>query len=308
MSRPLIVLNRQAGRCRGRTVAALESLAAAEGARLRETTSYDEGREIAALSVGRGTPLVVAAGGDGTVQSIVQGFFESRVGAAALPTLAIVPLGRGNDLALALGCRSDPASVGRLARGGAEVPLDVGLVGLDGGRERVFVNSVGIGIEADVAALAHRIPLPGILAYALAALARLLVGARSSGITGTIDEAPVDRRTVMVSVGNGPTTGGGFRLTPHGAPGSGSLAWCAMEPAGRLSLLTLLPRALRGAHVTDPRVSLGSASRIDLGLDPPLPVHADGELLSAGASRIRIRVEPAALRVRLPSHVSPGTA
>jgi len=217
------------------------------------------------------------------------------------PALGLAPAGRGNDLARALGVpRAGAALVSSLASG-RDRPLDAGEVIVDGRRE-VFANALGIGLDGAIARRALTLPLPGLLAYGIAALGAILAGEAPWDVEGKLDGEPFRGAMTLVSVGNSPSTGGGFRLVPDADPGDGLLDCCLAEGAGRLTVLSFLPRVLRGTHGADPRVRLARFRRLVLRVPGGIPVHGDGDLLSAAARGLEVSVLPAALRCRVPGN------
>ena len=143
-------------------------------------------------------------------------------------------------------------------------------------------------------------PLPGSFAYTTAALGALLFGRRIWSVTGSLDNERIEARLSLLGVGNGTYTGGGFRMHPGARTDDGWLDACLCTAGGRFSLLRLLPRARRGTHGSHPAMRTLRLRRGLLRADPPMPVHADGELISEGAGEVEFGVLPAAVRVRLP--------
>lgn len=248
-----------------------------------ETTSAAEGRERARAAAEAGAAIVIAAGGDGTIQSVAAGLLGVGSNKDERPVLGIAALGHGNDLARALSER--PTSV-----------LDVGRITVDGS-EHHFVNSVGIGLEGRVARAMWR-ALPRGAGYTVAALRCLLFGRRRWSLDGTMDGAPFTRDVSVLSVGNGRSTGGGYRVTPEARTDDGRLDFCAAAVFARRRLLGLMRKARRGQHLEVPGVESGRFRTLTVRSEPGVPVHADGEVLAEAAHRIEIDLLPAALRVR----------
>jgi YegS/Rv2252/BmrU family lipid kinase len=248
--------------------------------------------------------VVVAVGGDGTVSEVARGIVEARTRAA----LGIVPVGTGNDLSNALGIPSDIAFCLALVRSGRSRPLDCGTVRvLEGGKElhSMFVNVLGAGLDAEIAASVQtRKPLPGLPGYVLAALRELArwrsVPVQVSATTADSSERGWSGSCVVVTVGNGPRSGGGFRLTPGAHVGDGKFDVCVVEETSRLRLATLLPRALVGRHVHAPEVTIWHATSLSLTSSRSIAVHADGEVLSRCATSLDVTIVPGAIRVIAP--------
>ena len=268
---------------------------------VRETASAGEGSRAAREAAESGAGLVVACGGDGTVRSVAVGLLE--LPPDRRPALALAPAGRGNDLARALGAPpAGPGLVAALAAGGDRF-LDAGEALVDGRRE-VFVNALGIGLDGAIARRAAALPLPGLPAYGLAAAIAVLAGEAPWEVEGTVDDEPFAGPHTLVSVGNSPSTGGGFRLVPDADPGDGLLDACLARGAGRLVVLGFLPRVLRGTHGTDPRVRLLRFRRLVLRAPAGIPVHGDGEVLAVAAREVAVTVLPGALRYRVPAGIA----
>ena len=256
-----------------------------------------------AARIGR---AVVAVGGDGTVQHAARGLIESG---EAVP-LGVVPLGTGNDFARMLGMpRTLRAAVAAL-RTARPVRVDYGVVRwwADGHpRQRLFVNAVGVGFDAQVAReVAAFKPMPGLAAY-LAAVLRTLRRWRAPEVVVSKGGGPggQDGRLtrlysgplLLVTAGNGATSGGGFRLTPGASLADGLLDVCLIRAAPARRVLRLLGPALRGRHTHAPEVEMYRATRICVESADGLPVHADGELLTGRATRVEVEVVPGGLVV-----------
>jgi YegS/Rv2252/BmrU family lipid kinase len=289
-----VILNPAAGH--GRSARFREDVPAAARAAWGEvelalTTGPGHASALARSAVGR-VERVIAVGGDGTVHEVANGLLTS--GARALPMLAVVPVGTGNDFAkMTHTAKLAPkAAVAALAAGAVRL-FDVGQAWGE-----YFVNSLGVGLDADVA---RRVNLykhwPGAAGYLVAALQaiihrkalRLRVDAGAQSWSGP---------TTVLEVGVGPCAGGVFFLTPDARPDDGLLDVCAIGPFGIGFLVTRAPRVLRGKHITLKEVRMARADRVCItSEDGPLTAHLDGELRSPGHHVLEVSLLPGALPV-----------
>lgn len=254
--------------------------------------------------------LVIVAGGDGTVHEVVNGL----VGTGG--TLAVLPVGTGNDYAHALGMADDLAEAARQVATAEVRAADVGRVrwtdARGGAHERLFANGLGIGFDARVAALAAETKWLGGQAAYLAAVFRTLwawrrpalrARVRSAVPAGAPEEAPaldVDGSLFLCEIGNGHSAGGGFLLTPDATPFDGLLDVCHVRHVATGRALKLLPTTFSGGHVTAPEVTMARVAGLALAVEPAAGVHADGEILTADAVSLDVEVLPGALAVVAP--------
>jgi diacylglycerol kinase (ATP) len=222
-------------------------------------------------STGASRPLLVCIGGDGTLSLAFDALHEP--GAAVL---AAIPCGSGNDFALTLGIGSRAQALD-LLRHGVERRIDFGTVG-----GRRFLNCVGLGLDAEVAAMAARIRARGLakgFSYYLAALRGLLsikpVGAtvRTPATTMRFDDL------VMITIGNGAWYGGGFRGAPDARLDDGMLdCYAFRDVPGVLRRLALMQRIRAGVHPSEPNVTALRTNRLGIAFDRVVAMHVDGEL------------------------------
>ncbi|HEX7071551.1 MAG TPA: YegS/Rv2252/BmrU family lipid kinase, partial [Rhodothermales bacterium] len=270
-TRFVFVVNPTAGRGQASALMAriAEALTSAGATfRVRETRTGDEAH-AAARSEASNADVVVAVGGDGTVHHVGKGVVESGGPTA----LAVIPAGTGNDFARAVGMKRGVDRAINTLLHGAVVSCDYGRIGgtaADGTFSTIFLNAVGIGFDAYVAARRlKRKPLPGVLGYALSAVRELPgwepVPAR------VIDEESsrilFDDDLFLMSVGNGPATGGGFRLTPKGNFHDRILDACIVRRLPLWRKLYLLPKAIAGRHVNAAEVTMARSSAFRIECD-----------------------------------------
>lgn len=231
---------------------------------------------------------VIAIGGDGTIHEVAAGMLRCE------KPLGIIPAGSGNDLVKSLGIPTDTkAAIALLLEGPTRV-IDAGTInGL------CFVNVVGIGFDAAVNRNSHglRWPAHGLLRYVFA-LARTLGTFSPVPLRASFNGNTVELKLFLLTIGNGTTCGGGFRLTPHAQLDDGRLDVTLVRPIGILPLLWHLPKVFGGTLDRVPRyASMSTAKRIVVESDVPLPVHVDGEVYRGDAKRLDIEIVPAALTV-----------
>jgi YegS/Rv2252/BmrU family lipid kinase len=216
-------------------------------------------------------PLLVCIGGDGTVSLA----FDALLAPESV-TLSLVPCGSGNDLAHAIGLSTTRQAL-ELLRSGGERAIDYGTV-----NGRRFLNCVGMGLDAEVGAMAKRIRGSRLLkgfSYYLAALRGLLM---VKPVAATVRTPEVELRfedLVMLTVGNGPWYGGGFRGAPGASLDDGAFdCYAFRDPRGLGARFALMQRIRAGAHPTEPNVSELRTAHLDASFERDIAMHVDGEL------------------------------
>jgi YegS/Rv2252/BmrU family lipid kinase len=257
---------------------------------VRRTERLDDAERWAAAAAADGFDLIVVAGGDGTVATVLGAAAESG---APLP-VAIVPLGTGNGLARALRI---PLTVGASLAAtldGEVARHDVAVVEPYGHRFAMFL---GAGYDAEVNADADRGSKRrhGLLAYLRAGAARL-ANRRNHAVTLTLDGETRQLRAHTVSVFDaGSFAFAGLRLGPESRPDDGLLDVTVLRRPGALGTLLDVARLAIGRPAAP---TARQAREVRIEARPPLPVHADGEVL--GETPVTIRVLPTQARLLRP--------
>lgn len=278
--------------------------------RLRERTSELRGRrhhvqaritfqagdatEFARQAVSRGADLVICAGGDGTLNEVVNGILPPPGAAPSgvQPRLGIVPLGTGNDFAAFAGIPNDLDEAFAAAVGGSEREVDVAMLN---GRYFLNVSSGGLGAEATEETSSRAKRLLGSAAY-------LVTGVRTFGslepshgrfVSGS--EVLYDGAFLFFAVGNGGRAGGGNRITPEADLTDGLLDLCVVSEMSRRELLRILPELRAGDHVENEHVTYRRVADLEIQPMGELAVNVDGEPVDA--STLRYSVAPGALRL-----------
>jgi diacylglycerol kinase (ATP) len=243
-------------------------------------------RELAKAAVSRGVRLVIAWGGDGTINEVASALAFDEV------PLGIVPAGSGNGLALELGIDRRPERAIADALRAEPRPMDVGEV--DG---RLFVNLAGIGFDSYVAAQfnAPRNARRGLLGYARIT-SRALFTYEPARYRLTFGDARADVRAVLVTIANSAQYGNNARIAPHARVDDGQLDLVVVEERSRLRTVVSLPHLFRGTADRVPGCTITRITQGTIESDQPMTFHVDGETVHGG-TRLRVRIHPAALRI-----------
>jgi diacylglycerol kinase (ATP) len=267
----LLIVNRLAGggwptRAVPRVTRTLDALGMPYA--LRVADGYDEVVRVAAAA--REFARVVAVGGDGTVNAVVNGLVRSG---ADVP-LGIVPSGTGNEFIRALGIPRDPEEAVRLLASGVPRRIDVGRV-----NDIVFVNSFGIGLDARVAAAVRswrrRRWLRGRALYYLAGVRILAASIKPETVEVRVDSRRLEGEAVMVSVVNARPYFA--RGTANGTLEDGRLDLYLVAPMARWRMVAGL--LSRHGWTAQPHVTTFRTPRLDVSLPYPVVAHTDGTLL-----------------------------
>jgi diacylglycerol kinase (ATP) len=289
-----VIVNPAAGKgAAGRQVDRLASLLRERGLEfsLELTAGPWHGAEIARAAAVDGFDIVAAAGGDGTGNEVINGLMSAQAERQASPAFAVLPVGRGNDLAYGMGVPADLAAAVAVLAGGRARAFDVGRVrGGDYPQGRCFGNGVGIGFDTLVGFEAARMRrVSGAAAYACAAVKLLAVYAEAPLVRLRFDSREIVRRVAMVSLMNGRRLGGAFHVTPEAATDDGRLDVCVAERTGRARMLGLFVRYVRGTQARSRFVATGRAERVTVeALDGGLAVHADGETICTHGAALEV--------------------
>lgn len=234
---------------------------------------------------------VVICGGDGSLNMAL-----AAMAPCDRASVALVPCGRGNDVARSLHIPTGTEPAAALLSAGRERAIDVGYVG-----GRPFASIAAMGLDALVSIAAAKIRLvKGRMVYVLAALKEL---ARYTPASFSIrsESFNFQGRAMMVSVANAPFYGGGMMLSPSSSMDDGLLEICIVLPMSKLDVMRLLPQVFSGRHVSSPLFLTAQSQSAVIASDPPLPVCADGEYLSMLPAQVR--VEKAACRIVTPQEI-----
>lgn len=259
-----------------------------------ETSSAAEAKEHAREA--GPDQVVVAVGGDGSVHSVVEGL----VAGGSRGVLGVIPVGTGNDFAYGVGIPSSVSGAVEVLAAGRERRVDLGWAELDGLPGFPFANAIGFGFDAASSIQSRRRKfLPGMLRYLVSSLETLAAwNAPLATVEG--EQLAWEERLMFATFGNAPRSGGGFLITPDADPADGFLDYCLVREIGVAKALTVIPQVMRGTHGAAAEARLGRGLAFRLTATEPIPVHADGEIVSTACSMAELSIRPGELRVIAP--------
>ncbi|HIF88382.1 MAG TPA: diacylglycerol kinase family lipid kinase [Candidatus Thioglobus sp.] len=250
---------------------------------------------------------VIAVGGDGTVHEVVNGLLRASSEGETIP-LGVIPLGNGDDFAKVIPPETQiggkvfdwRVAVDKIAKGQAKL-FDVGrLTGEQSGEDpQYFMNGMDIGFGAQAALNFTTVPsfLTGMAAY-LAAIMKTLIDYRIPKVKIQIDDQPpFEQSTTMTVVTNGRCFGSGFWVCPDAQVDDGLLNVMVADGIGRVQILGLIPKIMKGTHVNEPILKNFLAKRVVISADEPFAVEADGEVPYPQTTRLEVQVLERKLRV-----------
>jgi diacylglycerol kinase (ATP) len=244
----------------------------------------DEALDLARSAVADGVEAVVVVGGDGMVHLAVQAL------AGTASSLGIIPAGTGNDVARYFDVpRGDAVAAADRVIASRPRRIDLARSG-----SRYFVTVLAAGFDAVVNERANRMTWPkGQMRYNLATLAELRT---FEPLPYTIELDGVPRRldAMLVAVGNGPSFGGGLRITEGAVLDDGLLDVVVIKPMSKPDLVRTYPKLFKGTHVTHPQYEHHLARTVTVAA-PGIVSYADGERF--GPLPLTIECAPGALSV-----------
>ena len=309
-SAPLFIVNPIAGSGRAHGLAPrIEAWLAEQGiaGRLLETREPGHAERLAAAATDLGHDRVIAVGGDGTIQEVLNGLLAAGVGQdGGPPVLGVIPAGRGNDLARSVYLPIDPLACLPISIGDSTAPFDVGQATSADGVTRFFGAAGGAGFDAEVAystmAVRRRFWMRGEAGYFLGTLNELRRFRNSQlqvTLRGDGDDRLVCQRFLFIAFANGPYYGGGMQICPDASTNDGWLDVCLVGDLSRFEALRELPGIYKALHVKNPKVEIVRARSVRIEGDAGTKVHLDGEPF--GSVPVDISLRPGAVSVAVPA-------
>jgi diacylglycerol kinase (ATP) len=255
--------------------------------------------ELAEQAARQGFSPIVAAGGDGTIGEVVNGLARAaKSEKELLGPFGILPLGSANDLVDNLGLPKDLNAAAQVIAAGKTRRMDVGYV-----NGYYFANNSAIGLEPYITLVQQRITwIKGMMRYLVSAVRGIWDNPQWTAKIEW-DGGQYEGPALLVTVGNGPRTGGVFFMAPHADPFDGKLTFVYGYKRTRGQIFALLPRTMKpgkGSYVEVDGIHEQQATWVKIHVDSPAPAHVDGEIISEGIQDLDYRIFPGRLKILLP--------
>lgn len=251
--------------------------------------------ELAQQAAQAGFDVVVSAGGDGTLNEVLNGLMAAKARGGQSPALGVICVGRGNDFAFSMNIPAGLEAGCQALADDHRKSIDVGRV--TGGlypQGRYFGNGVGIGFDAVVGFEALKLKrLHGFPSYLVAALKTIFLYFQAPQVQIAFDGQQIELPALMVSIMNGRRMGGGFMMAPQGHSDDGLLDICIARQVSRPQIFGLIPKFMQGTQDEHPAIQrvLTAALRVTA-LQGVLPAHADGETLCTDGTELTLELLP----------------
>jgi diacylglycerol kinase (ATP) len=296
-----IILNPEAGRGRAKHI--LKSLTdclheKGVAFQLEQTNAPGHAKDIA-LRMKEDHEIILAAGGDGTINEVTSGIINSKT------ALAVLPVGSGNDFNKMIGIPKKISQAVTAILYGKKKLIDLGQGyfwnSLGEKKKCHFVNTLGIGLDAEIAHETRKIKLlRGLPLYLLAAIKALYKHTPNEyklieGNRTWIEKA------FLICIGNGCFEGGGFKLLPRAITNDSRLDICLIKDMPILKALKIIPHLIKGSHFNKNRISMWKSKEIRIESKSPFVIHCDGEVLTNDAVKIKVELSPKKINVIVPA-------
>ncbi len=302
-NKPLIIYNPTANKgTAGKILPTVETLLQNSGFDydLVLTEGPEHAETLARQAAEEGRALVVAAGGDGTVNEVINGLMLAHSNGHECPALAVLPVGRGNDFAYGVDIPHELGEAVNVLVEDSPHSLDIGKVtGGDYPEGRYFGNGVGLGFDTVVGFEAAKVKwLHGAASYLWAMIRTIFLYSKAPVYKITLDGETFQQPFLMVSVMNGRRMGGSFYMAPEGDSSDGFFDLCLANQVPQLRILPLAIKFISGTQKDHPAIRMLRARKVSINaVEGTIPAHADGETICEAGQALTIEMFPDSLKV-----------
>jgi diacylglycerol kinase (ATP) len=257
----------------------------------------EEATPLARQAIKDGYKIVIAMGGDGTIEAVMRGMIGSKA------RLGIVPVGTENNIAKSLGIPKDLQEACALIASDKSLKLDMGQVTTRKGKKFIFFEMATIGLSAAVYPAANEAAKGKLAGIKVAVMTLIHQETRPKVILTLEDESKIEVETMLVMVSNTPVFGRNFRVAPEASLQDGLLDISVYPDFGKVELLNYYAAVMDGGYSGDRKVQHYQARKLKVKSSPKLKVMADA--IELGKGTVKIKVRPGALRV-ITTKLGPG--
>ncbi len=257
------------------------------------TETPNQAIDVAYEAAQAGYDAIIAAGGDGTINEVINGVLQAAGTGPTVP-FGILPIGTANDFSDMIGLPHDLAACAGLFAAGKTRQIDAGRV-----NERFFINNCAVAMEPMVTIENIKMTrFSGTLRY-VAALVKALVKLKAWEMKIEWDGGGYEGAAYLLSVCNGPRTGG-FYMAPDAVFDDGLLDFVFAPEVPKRSVLAILVRLFNKTHIYHPAVTYGKTTSLSLTSRPGTPIHADGELFTESETAVTCHILPGKVTLLVP--------
>ncbi|UCC50666.1 MAG: diacylglycerol kinase family lipid kinase [Anaerolineaceae bacterium] len=262
---------------------------------LVQTTRPGEAINLAQSAVTDGFEAVIAAGGDGTINEVINGLLRAADDGPTVP-FGILPLGTANDFYLMAGLPASLADAAAVMIQGKTRQIDAGQV-----NGRYFINNSAAAMEPMVTLENIRMKrLSGEIRYVVA-LIKAILKIKAWQMHIKWDDGSYDGPVYLLSICNSPRTGG-FTMAPGAEIDDGLFDIVLAPEVPKLTLLKLLVRLMQGTHVYHDLVTFTRTTSLVFSSKPGTPLHADGEVFSEAEMDAAYKILPGKVSLLSPAN------
>ncbi len=259
--------------------------------------------ELAQQAVKDGFDVVVAVGGDGTSNEVINGLMAAKESGLGQSAMGLICVGRGNDFAFGVGAPHGLEEACLTLAQDHRQTIDVGRV--TGGfypNGRYFGNGVGIGFDAVVGFEALKMKrLSGFVSYIIAALKTIFLYFKAPKVRIEYDNQQLELQALMVSTMNGRRMGGGFMMAPNALINDSLFDVCVASQVSKARIFALIPLFMKGTQASHPSIQSFQTRYLKvIALEGSLPAHADGETLCVEGKELTMEILPRQIDVLIP--------
>ena len=247
------------------------------------TQNPGHAKDIAAWYAEKGNYKIYSAGGDGTLNEVLNGMAGSGC------SLGVLPAGSGNDFIKSIYKSRDYGDILEKTINGDVTPIDCGII-----NERYFINIMSVGLDAEVGyysgIINKKLHLAGMLSYLLGIVVALIKGKIKFPVKLTFDDSEtVETRIALAACTNGKYYGGGFIPVPTTEFNDGILDVCFVEAKSLPEILYLIPKYMKGKHTKMKGVNFRKIEKMSIESEDELKINVEGELFLAKKADIQIK-------------------
>jgi diacylglycerol kinase (ATP) len=244
---------------------------------------------IARQAVKDGYKIVIAMGGDGTIEAVMRGVIGSKT------RLGIIPLGTENNIARSLGISNDLEEACALIASDETAKVDMGQVKTRKGKKFIFFEMATVGLSASIFPDMSKATISKLSRVKAAAMTFIHQEVRPQFFLTINDESKIEVETMVVMVSNTPVFGKNFKVAPEASTQDGLLDISVYPDFSKVELLGYYHAVMDGGYSGDRKVQHYQARKLKIKTSPKLEVMADGVALGKGT--VTIKALPGALRV-----------